>query len=166
MAAMFRADRARSYRANMMLTALFVVVAVVGIIGRRQRVVQIFFVAASVALFAVGVVAALWAYARSLERSRTEEVGVANVYLLSGTTAPKPVKRDMALALGCQVVASLTAAIFGTVGLASDELNALAFGTLVPMLGIGLNGAWGAAHGSFGPRRAPRRTRPNHRKID
>lgn len=166
MTAMFNAHPARSYRANMLLTALFVAVCVVGVIGRRQHAVQIVFVAVSVALFAVGVVAALWAYARSLERSRTQEVGVANIYLLSGGTAPKAVKRDMSIALGIQVLASLTAAIFGTVGLASDDLNALAFGTLVPMLGIGLNGAWGAAHGTFGPRLGPRRTRPNHRKID
>lgn len=108
----------------------------------------------------------MWAYARSLERSRTEEVGVANVYLVSGGVAPAAVKRDLWIALGVQIVVSLGAAIAGSVGLSDGEFNVLAFGTLVPMFGIGMNGAWVAAHGRFGPRLGPRRTRPTHRKID
>ena len=35
-------------------------------------------------LFAIGVATTLWAYTRALERSRIEEVGVANLYLLTG----------------------------------------------------------------------------------
>ena len=110
---------------------------------------------------AMGVATALWAYATALERSRTEEVGVANLYLLTGSTAPPPVKRTMSIALAIQVVLALVGAIVGVVGLGKNDLNALAFGTLVPMFGIGMNGAWAARYGSYGPRakttKAPRR---------
>ena len=51
-------------------------------------------------LFAAGAATGLWAYAAALERSRTEEVGVANLFLLSGETAPPPVRRTMWLLSG------------------------------------------------------------------
>jgi hypothetical protein len=103
-------------------------------------------------LFAIGVATSLWAYTRALDRSRVEEVGVANLYLLTGDTAPKPVRRTMSLALTVQVVAALAGAWIGVVGLDTGQLNALAFGVLVPMFGVGMNGVWAALHGSYGPR--------------
>ena len=104
------------------------------------------------ALFTIGVATTLWAYTRALDRSRVEEVGVANLYLLTGDTAPKVVGRTMSLALVVQVVAALGGAWVGVVGLDKGQLNALAFGVLVPMFGIGMNGVWAARHGSYGPR--------------
>jgi len=163
---MFNADSSASYRGDLIGTAVFVGAAAVAVPWRDQRSVQIGFVVVAGILFAVGVVASLWAYARALDRSRTEEIGVANVYLVSGGVAPARVKVGLWIALGVQIVVSLAAAIAGGVGLADGEFNVLAFGTLVPMFGIGMNGAWVAAHGRFGPRLGPRRTRPNHRKID
>ena len=44
----------------------------------------------------------------------------------------------------------------GVTGLSENELNALAFGVLVPMFGICVNGVWAALHGSYGPRVAPK----------
>ena len=44
-----------------------------------------------------GVVLSLWAYASAVERSRRVEIGVANLYLLTGATAPPGVKRTMAV---------------------------------------------------------------------
>ena len=108
------------------------------------------------ALFAVGVATTLWAYTRALDRSRVEEVGVANLYLLTGDDrARAPVGRTMSLALAVQVVAAVAGAWIGVVGLDEGQLNALAFGVLVPMFGIGMNGVWAARHGSYGPRRRP-----------
>ena len=89
---------------------------------------------------------------------------VANLYLLTGATAHAPVKLAMLLALAVQVLAALVGATVGVVGLQAGELNALAFGVLVPMFGIGMNGAWAARYGSFGPRVNPT-AKPSNRKI-
>ena len=66
------------------------------------------------------------AYVSALERSRTDEIGVANLYLLTGATAPRPVKRTMSLLLAAQVVFALGGAIVGAVGLSGNQVNALA----------------------------------------
>lgn len=142
----------RLVRLDLWGTALFVAAEAVAIPLRSQRVGQVLIAVVSLVLFAIGVATALWAYAAALERSRTEELGVANLYLLTGTTAPPEVKRRMSAALVVQVVLALAGAIVGVVGLGKNDLNALAFGTLVPMFGIGVNGAWAARYGSFGPR--------------
>ena len=72
--------------------------------------------------------------------------------LLTGGTAPRDVKRRMSAALAVQIVAALAGAIVGVTGLQQGDVNALAFGVLVPMFGIGMNGAWAARYGSYGPR--------------
>lgn len=156
--------KAQSVRADIAGTALFIVVLAIAVPLREHRWAQVLIGVVSVALFAVGVTASLWAYAAALERSRTQEVGVANLYLLSGATAARPVKRAMLLALATQVVASVTAATIGAAGLDNGQLNALAFGVLVPMFGIGMNGAWAARYGSYGPRVNPA-AKPSNRKI-
>lgn len=119
---------------------------------RDERSAQVMVAVVSIVLFAAGVVLSLWAYASALERSRIDEIGVANLYLLTGSTAPSGVRRRLTTALVVQVVVALAGAIVGLSGLEGNDLNALAFGVLVPMLGIGVNGAWAVRHGSFGPR--------------
>jgi hypothetical protein len=142
----------RLVRANLALTGVFLVALAIAIPTRTHRFGQVLIAVVSLVLFAIGIATALWAYTSALERSRSEEVGVANLYLLTGETAPKPVKRAMSAALGVQVVAALVGASVGVAGLQGNEINALAFGVLVPMLGIGMNGAWAARYGSYGPR--------------
>jgi len=110
-------------------------------------------------------VTGLWAYIAALERSRTNEIGVANLYLLTGPTAGTRVKRLMTSLLALQVVVAFTGAIIGAAGLSGSEVNALAFGILVPMFGIGLNGIWSVRHGVFGPR-LERSVQPSDRRID
>ena len=154
----------RLVRANLAGTALFLAALALAIPFRSQRPGQVLIVVVSLVLFAAGIATSLWAYTTALERSRSEEVGVANLYLLSGDTAPKPVKRAMSWALAAQVVAALTGATVGVVGLQDNQLNALAFGVLVPMFGIGMNGAWAARYGSYGPRINPA-AKPSNRKI-
>ena len=145
-------------------TAIFVVAMAVAVPLRNARSGQVLIAAVSMVLFAAGAATSLWAYAAALERSRTENVGVANLFLLSGETAPLPVRRTMWLCSGVQIAVALAGAIIGVVGLDEGRLNALAFGVLVPMFGIGANGLWAARHGRYGPRIAPKE-RPSNRKM-
>jgi membrane-bound metal-dependent hydrolase YbcI (DUF457 family) len=146
-------------------TAVFLVALIIAVPFRSDRFAQFLIGGVSMVLFAIGMATTLWAYARALERSRTEEVGVANLYLLTGPTAPKPVRRTMTSALAIQVVAAVVGAWIGVVGLDKGELNALAFGVLVPMFGIGMNGVWAALHGSYGPR-VGRAVSPTDHEMD
>ena len=151
-------------RADLAGTGLFLVVLAFAIPFRNHRPAQVVVVVVSLMLFAAGIATSLWAYTAALERSRSEEVGVANLFLLSGDTAPTAVKRVMSWALAVQVVAALAGASVGVAGLQTNQLNALAFGVLVPMFGIGMNGAWAARYGSYGPRVNPV-SKPSNRKI-
>ena len=103
-------------------------------------------VSASVAIvmFAVGTVLFLLAYAIAVRRSRTDDISVAGLYLLS-EGAPTQVKRNMLGSLGVQTVVAIAAA-------SVRPFTALAFGLLAPMLGMGLIGMWSARHGEFRPR--------------
>ena len=79
------------------------------------------------------------------------QVLVAGVFLLAGEVAPKGTRYTMWTCLAVQVAVGLAGAIVrsSTDGRAG---SVLAFGVLVPMLGIGTNGAWAARYGSYGPR--------------
>ncbi len=151
-------------RADLIGTAVFVVALAIGVPLRDDRPAQILVGAVSMVLFAAGAVGCLWAYVSALERSRVHEIGVANLYLLTGRTAPPRVKRLMSSLLAAQVVVALAGAIIGAVGLEGSQVNAMAFGILVPMFGLGCNALWAVRHGSFGPRLDPSVT-PTNRKI-
>ncbi len=142
----------RTVRADLVGTALFLAALAVAIPLRAQRSGQLIIAVVSLVLFATGIATSLWAYTTALERSRNEEVGVANLFLLTGTTAPSSVRRSMSAALAVQVAAAIAGASVGVAGLQEGQLNALAFGVLVPMFGIGMNGTWAALYGSYGPR--------------
>lgn len=159
------ATRSRVIRVDVVGTALFLVALFIAVPFRSHRFAQFIIGGVSMGLFAIGVATTLWSYAKALERSRVEEVGVANLYLLTGQTAPKPVRRVMTAALTTQVVAAVVGAWIGVVGLDKGELNALAFGVLVPMFGVGMNGVWAALHGSYGPRVGPA-VSPTDHEID
>jgi hypothetical protein len=159
-----RALAARPAKLDAIGTAVFVVALAIAVPLRDERGAQIAIGAVSMVLFAMGAGAALWAYVGALERSRTAEIGVANLYLLTGRTAPPAVKRTMSILLVAQVVLAFAGAITGASGLSGSEVNALAFGVLVPMFGIGMNGLWAVRHGSFGPR-VDKAARPTNRKL-
>lgn len=95
-------------------------------------------------LFAIGVVAFFLAYARAVSRSRTETIGIAGLFFLSGS-APKVVRVRLWLALAVQIVMAIVSASI-------RPYTSVAFGILVPMFGLGLMGLWGARHGTFPPR--------------
>jgi hypothetical protein len=137
-------------RADVIGTAAFVVSATLAavIFTGPMRVVG---VVVALALFAAGVFAFLWSYITAVNRSRTDNIAVAQLYFLVSGSTPKPVRRVMLSALTVQVVVAFTTAIARsrTDGRAGSTL---AFGILVPMFGLGLNGLWCSKHGSFAPR--------------
>lgn len=98
-------------------------------------------------LFVVGCVAFLWAYAVAIGRSRYEVLTMGGVFFLGDRVAPARVARTLRLALAVQVVVAVTVA-------AVRPFTALAFGVLVPMLGLGLMALWGARHGRFPAKQA------------
>ncbi len=151
-------------RADLVGTAVFTAVIAIGLPLRDERPAQVLVGAVSMVLFAIGAVGCLWAYVSALERSRVDEIGVANLYLLTGRTAPPKVKRSMSAALAAQVVVALTGAIIGAVGLKGSQVNALAFGILVPMFGLAMNSLWAVRHGAYGPR-LDKSVQPSNRKI-
>jgi hypothetical protein len=99
-------------------------------------------VAVALVSFAGGCVAFLWAYGIAVQRSRSDAIGIGGLFFLAGPVAPKRVKMLCNGALAVQVAVSVA-------GASVRPFTTLAFGTLAPMLGIGINGLWAARHGRF-----------------
>ncbi len=106
------------------------------------------YAAVSILLFVAGCTAFAWSYGIAVGRSREEELSVAGIWMLSGST-PAPVRRRLLGALVVQVVIVVAAA-------AVQPYTAVAFGVLAPMYGLGLAGLWAARHGTFPVRDDPR----------
>jgi len=123
-------------------TAVFVLTAVAGVADPQGLAGPL--VAVSIALFAVGIVTMLMAFARAVERSRSRAIGIGGLYFAAGS-APARVRRELLGLLAVQVAVGLAAA-----GL--RVFTAVAFATLVPVFGIGMTGLWCARYGVFEPR--------------
>jgi hypothetical protein len=105
-----------------------------------NRPLEIVSAGVDVVLFLAGCVVFLVAYAKAVNRSREEEIAVAGVYLMMGGSAPRQTRNHLLGSLAVQTaVAIVTAAIRWP----------LAFGILVPTLGLALAGLWTASHGNF-----------------
>ena len=124
-------------------TAAFVVAAVVGIAAPDPLAVSI--AVFDLLLFALGTLAFLRTLLTAAQRSREEELSVAGIWFLQGS-APKDVQTRLLGALAVQVVVGI--------GTAIARPDPLAFGTLVPVFGLGLTGLWAVRSGTFPPRRA------------
>ena len=137
-------------RVNEVLTAVFALTAFVSVVVFQQPWKAIAVVVA-IACFSVGVVVFLWGYWVAVQRSRTDNIAVASLYFLADKSAPKSVAVRMNSILAAQVVIGIATALMRstTDGKAGSTL---AFGILVPVLGLGMNGLWGALHGEFSPR--------------
>lgn len=149
-------------RLNVAGTALFVVSSVLAAIVfdgwiKTQGVVV------ALGTFTVGVAVFLWGYWAAVQRSRRDEMAVAELYFLMGEAIPRRVKRIMNTCLSVQTVVALATALARPTTPAEVDVvggsggstagSTLAFGVLVPVLGLGLNGLWAAVHGRFPPRR-------------
>jgi hypothetical protein len=135
-------------------TVVFAVTAVLEVVVFRHWT-QVLGVTVALVLFAIGCAAFLAGYARAIQRSRGEEISVTGLYLLAGPAVPGPVKLRLGLLLAVQVVVALVTAGIRT-------FTPLAFGVLVPVFGLGLNGLWAARHGRFPPRRSVSPTPEHH----
>ena len=123
-------------------TALLAITSAAAVASRSLRVPAL---VVHALLFVAGCGAFLWAYAIAIERSRREQIDVVGVYLLAGGSAPASVRRRLLGSLAAQVAIAVTAA-------ALRPFTSLAAAILVPVLGLGLTGLWGARHGTFPPR--------------
>jgi hypothetical protein len=135
---------------NVVLTGAFVLTSALAAVIFTQTWKSIA-VVTSLVCFTVGVVAFLWGYWSAVQRSREDEIGVAVLYFLMDGVAPLPVSRLMNTLFGVQCAVALAAAL-SRPSTDGKPGSTLAFGILVPMLGLGLSGLWGALHGTFRPR--------------
>ena len=125
-------------------TAVFVVTSAAAVVAPEAPLEVPAFVVAIVLFFA-GCAAFAAAYSRAVSRSRTDLIGVTELFFLTGKTAPPAIRRSLLAALAVEVVVGLGAAI-------ARPYTSLAAGTLVPVYGLGLCGVWASRHGKF-PRR-------------
>jgi hypothetical protein len=138
-------------RANIAGTMLFAITAVAAAVvfdGTTRWIAAL----TAMALFAVGIFAFLWSYYNAVQRSRVDDIGVAQLYLLAGGVAPPALRRTMNLTLLTQIVVALATALSRPEGPDGGRGSSLALGVLVPMFGLALNGLWAAYHGRFPPR--------------
>jgi hypothetical protein len=140
-------------RINLVLTGLFVVVTAIAaaVFSPELRVAVVVF---DLALFAIGVAAFILGYFSAVQRSRYDEVSVAGLFLLLDKVADRSTTLRMNTALAVQTIIGVTGAIVrgSTDG---KPGSTLAFGVLVPLLGLGLNGMWASKHGVFASRNVP-----------
>ena len=135
-------------RANLIATALFGVTAVYAA-AVFSTTAQWIGAITAIGLFAVGVFTFLWAYWNAVQRSRTDEISVVQLYFLLGPPTPSRVRRTMLLTLFAQVVIAVATTLARPDGPDGNPGSSLAVGFLVPMLGFGLNGLWASVHGAF-----------------
>jgi hypothetical protein len=108
--------------------------------------------ATAMTLFAVGVFAFIGSYWAAVQRSRTHQIAVSQLYLLLGPAVPARVKRTMLGLLSAQFVIALATTLARPDGPEGTPGSSLAVGFLVPMLGFGLNGVWASRHADFAVR--------------
>ena len=133
-------------RANVWATLVFAVVSVAAAIAPDP--LEYVAVPLDLVLFVAGCSAFLWAYAVAIGRSRYDDLTMAGVFFLSDRVAPARVTRAFRLLLAAQIVVAVATA-------AARPFTALAFGVLVPVLGLGLMALWGARHGAFPAKSVP-----------
>lgn len=124
-------------------TAVFTLSAVPALVDPDDAIGIYFFV--SVILFMVGCALFLVDLVLAAARSREATMGIGGLFFLAGS-APRSIQRNLLGSLAVQVVVAVAAA-------ALDPFTPLAFGTLVPMVGLAFCGLWSVRHGMF-PERA------------
>ncbi len=137
-------------RINVVLTAGFLLATLVAAITFNPTT-RALGVITCLALFSVGVASFIWGYFSAVQRSRTHEISVAALYFLTGSGATTGVKQIM---IGC-LIAQLLIGLGGAIARSSTNGRSgstLAFGVLVPLLGLGFNGLWASHWGTFTPR--------------
>lgn len=125
-------------------TLLFVVVTVLAA-AVDTRGLRLVAAVVDLVLFVIGCLLFLLALYGGAQRSRTAEMTMSGWWFLSGS-APRSVRTTLLGAVAVQTVTAFA-------GAAARPFTALAFGILVPTLGLALCGLWGGRHGWFPARR-------------
>jgi hypothetical protein len=136
----------RILRGDAIGTGAFVVATAAGMINRSWVGLTAI---VSAVLFMIGAAAMLTAFARAVQRSRTEAIGMGGLYFLAGESAPGVIRRPFNVLLAVQIV-------MGFVGAGSRLYSAMATCVLVPVFGIGMGGLWGSRFGVFPARATPK----------
>jgi hypothetical protein len=139
-------------RVDLVLTALFAVTAAFAA-SVFSTAAQWIGAVTAMGLFTVGVFTFLWSFFHAVQRSRTDEISVGQLYLLMGPAIPTTVRRTLNLTLAMQFVIAICTTLARPNGPDGNPGSSLAVGFLVPMLGFGLNGLWAVRHGNFSARR-------------
>lgn len=138
-------------RVNLLLTAIFAVTAAYAAIAFTTTSQWIGAVTAMV-LFTIGVATFIWSYWSAVQRSRTADISVTQLYLLMGPAIPAAVRRTMNSLLFVQLAIAFATTLSRPDGPDGNPGSSLAVGFLVVMLGFGLNGLWAASHANFSTR--------------
>lgn len=146
-------------KVNLAGTGLFVVSATAAAVffTPSLRATGVF---VALVLFAVGVASFIWGFFTAAQRSRYESISVASLYFLTGQVSSAKIRRQMNGSLIVQGLCGLVTALART---STDGRagSTLAFGVLVPLFGLGLNGLWSSRHGSFSPLDSAKSLTPN-----
>jgi hypothetical protein len=145
-------------RINLTLTTVFAVTATyaAAVFSSRSQWVGAI---TAMAVFAIGVFAFLWSYWNAVQRSRTEEIAVTQLYFLLGPAIPTGVRRVMNSVLFMQLAIAVITTVARPNGPDGNPGSSLAVGFLAPMLGFGMNGLWAAYYGNFTTRTHVRTSR-------
>ncbi len=133
------ATQGRIINGSWFATAIFAVTALPSALD-----VEVFHLPAAIValvLFAIGIVAMLVAIVIAANRSREDLIGIGGLFFGAGSVV-KPVRRQLLGSLAVQVV-------LGFVFASLRPFTASAFGTLVPVIGLGLTGVFCAKYGVF-----------------
>ena len=130
---------ARILAANRWFTVAFVVWSVVAVLvkGARPALAGL-----DVAALVVGSVVYLVAYANAVSRSRDDLIGLGGLFFLADGAGPDPIRRPFYVMLAVQTVVGITAA-------AVRPFTSVAFGVLVPIVGLSAMALWSARYGTF-----------------
>lgn len=146
-------------KVNVIGTAIFVVSAAAAAVFFTPflRATGVF---VALVLFAIGVASFIWGYFTAAQRSRYDNISVASLYFLAGHVSTARVSRLMN---GCLIVQGLCGLVTALARTSTDGRagSTLAFGVLVPLYGLGLNGLWCSRNGSFSPLESPKSLTPN-----
>lgn len=151
-------DRDFIVRVNVGFTVVFAITAVYAAVVFTTTAQWIGAITA-MSLFTIGVFTFLWSFWSAVQKSRTQEIAVGQLYLLLGDAIPQVARRTMNFILLAQFAIALITALMRPNGPDGSPGSSLAVGFLVPMLGFGLNGMWAVAHGTFTPRHELRQTK-------
>ena len=117
------------------------VFAATSALGTAAEQLDVAALVVALAMFAAGTVVFFVAFARAVTRSRTDEIGVMNLFFLD-RSAPRPVRRSLLASLAVEIATAIAAA-------AVRPNTSLAFGILAPVYALSLMGLYGARHGVF-----------------